>query len=113
MTEPVASTLHQHDFDHIASRIDALDRFLNTRIDALDRYHKDLADERNGAVDIALAAANEKFSLHNDLIRKTERDAANYVTKDQAAMQFRGLAVALGALAALFSIYAVIRVLTT
>lgn len=113
MTEPVPRSLHEHDFKHLEAKIDALDRLLSQRIDCVDRFHTEAAKEHNRAVDAALAAANDKFSLHNDLIRKGERDASNYVTKDQAAMQFKGLALALSALAALFAIYAVLRVVTT
>ncbi len=60
--------------------------------------------ERAKAVDAALAAAQKMGEMHNDLIRKGERDAANYVTKEQNALQFKGLAVALGAVAALAAV---------
>lgn len=72
--------------------------------DTFETWVRDNNAERAKAVDAALAAAQGMAAMHNDLIRKGERDAANYVTKDQAAMQFKGLAIALAAIAALVAI---------
>lgn len=74
--------------------------------DTLETWARDIAHERAKAIDAALAAAQQMAAMHNDLIRKAERDAANYVTKDQAAMQFKGLAIALAAIAALVTVFA-------
>lgn len=72
--------------------------------DTFETWARDIGHERAKAIDAALAAAQQVAAMHNDLIRKGERDAANYVTKDQAAMQFKGLAIALAAIAALVAI---------
>lgn len=72
--------------------------------DTFETWVNSSNDERAKAIDAALAAAQRSAEMHNDLIRKGERDALNYVTKDQAAMQFKGLAIALAAIAALVAI---------
>jgi hypothetical protein len=72
--------------------------------DTMETWIDATNEERAKAVDAALAAAQQMAAMHNDLIRKGERDAANYVTKDQAALQFKGLAIGLSALAAFAAI---------
>jgi predicted YcjX-like family ATPase len=72
--------------------------------DSFETWVNATNDERAKAIDAALLAATKVADMHNDLIRRGERDAANYVTKDQAALQFKGLAIALGAIAALCTI---------
>jgi hypothetical protein len=72
--------------------------------DTFETWVTSTNDERAKAIDAALAAAQKMAAMHNDLIRKGERDAANYVTKEQSAMQFKGLAIALASLAALAAI---------
>lgn len=74
--------------------------------DTFETWVESVNTERAKAIDAALASANKMAEMHNDLIRKGERDAANYVTKEQAAMQFKGLAIALAAIAALVTIVA-------
>lgn len=117
MTEPVPRSLHEHDFKHLEAMIGALDRILSDRITALDREfagqlcsidrrHSELAVERNRAVDAALAAANEKFAMHNNILGAMKDQAAAFVTKEQAAAQFKGLAIALAAIAALATLVA-------
>ena len=96
MTEPVPRSLHEHDFQHLEAKIDALDRLLSDRITALDRElsgqlcsvdrrHTELAGERNKAVDAALVAAKEKAAAHNDILGAMKEQQALYFTKEQAA----------------------------
>lgn len=106
MTEPVPRSLHEHDFNHLQRQIEALDRVLMEKISAVDQRHSDLAKERNRAVDAALAAANEKFAMHNNILGAMKDQASAFVTKEQAAAQFKGLAIALAAIAALATIIA-------
>lgn len=76
--------------------------------DSFETWVSSTNEERAKAIDAALAAAQQMAAMHNDLIRKGERDATNYVTKDQAALQFKGLAIALAAIAALVTIVSAI-----
>lgn len=124
MTEPVPRSLHEHDFLRLVEKVDALDRTLSERISAVDLRHTELAQERNRAlnevaternraIDAALTAAKEKAAVHNDLLNSMKEERATFLTKEQAASNFRALAVALGALASIFAIFGVLRVLTT
>lgn len=65
------------------------------------------ADQR--AVEAALDAAKEKADRHNDLIGAMKDQQSAFVTKEQATANFRALAIALGALASIFAVFAVIR----
>jgi hypothetical protein len=122
MTEPVPRSLHEHDFAHLEKMIEMLDRVISERITALDRElsgqlcsvdrrHTELATERNRAVDAALTAANEKADAHNDVLGAMKEQRATYVTKDEARMRFNSLAMAIGAVAAVFGILNAIRAL--
>lgn len=111
MTEPVPRSLHEHDFKHLEEKIEALKELLFEKINALesnvcsvDRRHTELAQLRDKAVDAALAAANEKDLAHNDVLGAMKDQSSTFVTKEQAAMQFKGLAIALAAIAALVAI---------
>jgi len=92
--------------------IPALKEHMEALIAASDRRHTDLATERNRAVDAALAAANEKAAAHNDVLGAMKDQQANYVTKDQAALQFKGLALALAAVVAFATLIAVFLTLS-
>jgi hypothetical protein len=63
-------------------------------------------------VDAALAAANEKAAAHNDVLGAMKDQQANFVTKDQAALQFKGLALALAAVVALATLVALFLTLS-
>jgi hypothetical protein len=122
MTEPVGRSLHDADIARLFEKVNALDRVLTDKIEALDREiagqlcsvdrrHTELATERNRAVDAALAAANEKAKSHNDVLGAMKEQRAAYVTKDEARMRFNSLAIAIGAVAAIFGILNAIRAL--
>lgn len=88
--------------------LDTLKEHLEGRIESVDRRHSELAAERNRALEAGLATANEKAAAHNDVLGAMKDQQANYVTKDQAAMQFKGLAIALAAIAAFVTILSAI-----
>lgn len=92
--------------------IPALKEHLEAQIAAADLRHTALATERNRAVDAALAAANEKAAAHNDVLGAMKDQQANYVTKDQAALQFKGLALALAAVVAFATLVALFLTLS-
>lgn len=96
MTEPVPRSLHEHDFSHLESKIEFLDRVLSERITSLDREfsgqlcsvdrrHTELAEERDKAVDAALVAAKEKAAAHNDILVAMKDQQSLFYTKEQAA----------------------------
>jgi hypothetical protein len=85
-----------------------LKELLESRLDAIDRRHSELAGERNRAVDAALAAANEKAKSHNDVLGAMKDQQTNYLTKDQAAAQFKAVVTAIISIAALVGIIAAI-----
>lgn len=78
---------------------------LESQIAALDRRHSELAQERNRALEAGLATANEKAKSHNDVLGAMKDQQAAFVTKDQAALQFKGLATAIAAIAAVMGIF--------
>jgi hypothetical protein len=51
----------------------------------LKAYFDAILTERKEQVTVALQAADQMAAKHNDLIRKGERDAAVFVTKDELA----------------------------
>lgn len=78
---------------------------IRREIAALDRLQTELGTERNRAVDAALAAAKEKAAAHNDVLGFLKDQQVNFVTKDQAGAQFKGLATAITAIAALMAVF--------
>ena len=75
---------------------------------SLREYFEALRKADQRAVDAALEAAKEMAAKHNDLITAMKDQQANFVTKDQAALQFKGLAIALGGLVALATLITIL-----
>lgn len=82
-----------------------LKTYLESRIDAVEEAAKVALEAADKAAVKADTAFEKRMDSTNEWRDAMKDQQATYVTKDQAASQFRGLATAIAAIAALMGIF--------